>query len=476
MSRRVLAVAHLEGRLLLLKARRRADRLVVERVESLACPDGNSSLGAARDRLAGRGLLGLPTVLVLPARMAFVCLHRPGIAEGKALTETIRYDVEGELPAAVDEMSLDFDCMDGEEAGKARVLVGAALKGDLQGELDLLKGLGLTPQQVTPGAVSLGNAYRALGLANGDGRLLALHVTGDGIQVVRLNGRGTEDVRAIYTHWPEAGEGLGLPPLGRSSVMESVLAGDVEGVYLSGTDALRQRAAGWLRDEASLRVSEPSLQGLDAEGLSEDEMRLLREEGLPLIGAAGEALGFRAAAALNLLDARQQAAGWLSALRKPLSAGACLMVLLVFLWAAAGLGALAHTERLRHTAEADVSALWNGLHPGMALPVDPARTLRSEAAGLAGYGPYGRRAFGTLDALRKLTAPLSEAGSQAAYRQVRITRSGVSLQGAAASYAAVDILVQCLRQQGGFDVASPEMSRQPGAVTFRLTVRGGQDE
>lgn len=465
MTDRVVAVSLDRDELLAIRASRDAEGLRVESAARLNVPADPDGRMEVRSELGRLGLLDHPTVLVAPSGGAFVCFHRPRVQDGKALRETIRYGIEDTLPVPMDGMAVDFDYLADGGGGRPEVLAAAVPEDELKAELETLEGIGLIPTQVTIGGAALGNAYGMLGLAEGERRMLGIHFAASGIDLVRLKGRTVEEMRSIATAGDEEGPGEGLPVLLRSSVLEAALNGDLDAVYVSGRPEKARKATDRLRDELSVPVRGADLTQADVSGLPDGQADLLRGDGLPLLGAAGEALGLGAPLSLNLMGSRQQRAGWLDHLGTPLRTIAVLLAAVLLLWVASGLALLWRARGETETAASELASLWGGLHPGEALPLDPVRTLRGERAG-AGSGGVPAD-FAILGKLRRL----AQSRGNAAYRRLRIAGGEVSVEGDAADYAAVDALVARLSDTGGFEPGAPEMSGGSGGVRFRAELR-----
>ncbi len=477
MTDRAVALSLTEDGLLLLRACGRGRVLCVEAVEAMPLPADPDAVRTSRKGLAHRGFLGLPTILAYPSNKAFICFHSPSVRSERAARQTLRYEVEGEIPAPIEGMVLDFDSLVDAAGPVERVVVGAAFEGEVRAQLAVLAALGLVPTQVTLEAAALANAYGAVGLVNNHDRLLGVHFGPGSVDVVRLRAGVLEELRTVPTDGDVDVPGEGLPPLVRSSITEAAILGDVDRLCVSGRRASAGAALERLRRDLGVPGVDTGLGGLDVEGLSEEEVALLWEEGLPLIGAAGEALGLRPVTSLNLLDPAQQLHGWVGLLKRPLLAAATLLLLLAFLWVADGVAGTRRGKSKREAAMAELLTVWERLHPGTPLPQDPTRTLRSELSAQVGRrrarGPGGPA---VLDTLRRLTLPLPATGGAAPYRHIHIAAGKVAIEGVAPDYVAVDALIGGLRGIGGFDPGVPAMIGRPGGVTFRLELGERRDE
>lgn len=469
---RVVSARLTEGKLCLLRASRSGGPVRIEAVEALDLPADAESTATARKALGERGFLGLPTVLVLSSRRAFVCLHHPSVQERKALQQTIRYEVEKEMPMPVEGMALDFDYVGNGLNGSARVLIGAVSGEELRSQLEALRPLGLSPTQATLTGAAVGNAYNALGLTNGSGRTLGLHFGDGSVDVIRLKDGAIEEMRAVPAEEGSHGNGSGLPALVRSSVVEAGIWGDLDAACVSGPPEKAEAASVEVVRELGMPVLKPDWDGLDLSGLPEGDAALLKDKGLPLFGAAAEALGAGPATSLNLLDPARQASQWLSFLRRPLRAASLAFVILLALWSAVGVVRLYEAGHGQREAASELSALWTKLHPGARLPVDPGRSLKSE---LSAYVAYVTPAEGSrlpmLESLLSLTKPISSTAGGLPYQKIRTNREGVLVEGSLPDYVAVDALLKRLKEEGGFEPASPEMTSRSGAVSFVIQLR-----
>jgi len=404
----VVSVSLAGNEALLVRASARGQSLRVEAVESMALPGDLSSRREARRRLTERGFLGLPTTLVLSAGRAFLCFHRPGVRDEKAVRQTIRYEVEREIPVPVTGTVSDFDFLSGELGSGRRVVFAAVSEDDVNAQVAALEQIGLRPSQATLESAALCNAYANLGVRKGNGQLLAIHFSPESVSVIRVGRDGLEDMRGIALNGEEGAVAREVPQLLRSTLLAANLAGDVERLYVSGPPAERPSVVAQLQRYAGVRLLSPELEGLGLDGLSGEEVGVLHKKGLPLIGAACEALGLRCMVSMNLLDTRRQLPGLDTVLRRPLRVAAVLLIALLLAWSSEGLLGAARVRAARLEARAELAELWHEFHAGAPLPLDPARAIRSELAAHREGGretPQGR--LGVLRVLRRVAGPLT---------------------------------------------------------------------
>jgi len=462
----VVAVSLEHDELLAIRASREGEGLRVESVVRLAVAGAAEDRQEVRAELDTLGLVGHPTVLVVPSRGAFVCLHRPGVQDGKALRGTIRDEIEDRLPVPMDGMAVDFDLVsDGGEEG-LEVLAAAVAEEELNRQLKTLEAIGLTPTQATIGGAALLNAYSLLCPAEERRNTLGIHFSRDAVDVLRMRDGRPQEMRSILTAPGGEEPGEDLPVLLRSSTLKAELGADLDAIYVSGCPEKADAAIGRLGRELTAPVERVDLTRAGAADLPDDQIDLLCEGGLPLVGAAADALGLKALLSLNLLPSRQQRDGWLVYLGTPVRAVAVLLAAVLVVWVAGGFALLSRTRAETEGAESELAALWHELHPGEAIPLDPVRTLRGELASAGRHGSISG-APAVLDGLRRL----ARSKGSVTYHRIRIAGGGMTVEGRAADYAGVDALMGRLGDAGEFEVGTPEMSGTGGGVRFRVELR-----
>jgi hypothetical protein len=405
-------------------------------------------------------MLGHPTVLVVPSERAFLCFHRPQVRDEGALHETIRYEVEPELPLPADELLVDCESRFG-DAGHPKSLVAAVPARDVFGEAEQLRRLGISPTHVTVRAAALAGSYAAAGLTNGHGRAVGLHGAMGGLDVVRIAEGHLEGLRAIPL---PGGEPSRLPDLALSPLAEAAILGQLKAAYVSGRLSATNGVSGRLEGSLGLRSSGVSVDAV-GEGLSEGEVEILNGPGFPLIGALGQVLGLPSTPDIDLADTQERRRSWLEHCRMPLRIAAALLLLFAVLWTASGVAARSRLAARRQRAEESIRVLWQQVHPGQPLPVDPVRSLRA-ALSASGPGRTGGRHH-ALAVLSRLTSVLPEDGD-VPYRHIAISGNTVTVHGMASDYAAADSLLRRLEHDAGFAVGQPRMTREPGGVSFRV--------
>jgi hypothetical protein len=449
------------GRLLLARGVRVDGKLRIEAASRVLLPSDEGPDPDLRHELARSGMLGHPTVLVVPSERAFLCFHRPQVRDEGALHETIRYEVEPELPLPAEDLLVDCESRFG-DGGHRKSLVAAVPARDVFGEAEQLRRLGISPTHVTVRAAALAGSYAAAGLTNGHGRAIGLHGAVGGLDVVRLGEGRLEGLRAIPL--PEGEEHGHLPDLALSPLAEAAILGELSAAYVSGQVSATNGVSGQLRDSLGLSPSNVSVESV-ADGLSEEETQLLSGPAFPLIGALGQLLGYPSAPDIDLADTRERRRSWLAHCRLPLRIAAALLLLLAVLWTASGMAARSGLDTRRQRADESLAVLWQQVHPDKPLPVDPVRSLRAGlfASGRgSGGGPHH-----VLSTLARVTSVLGEEGD-VPYRHIAIAGHTVTVHGAAPDYAAVDALLRRLERDAGFAVGQPRMTREPGGVSFRV--------
>jgi hypothetical protein len=379
------------------------------------------------------------------------------------------------VPLPADELLYDRVFLTDGAPGRSRSVLCACARDALESHLDVLDALGLSPTEVTAAPVAMANACRWLSDADRADRFVGINFQNDAMQMACLRAGELTALRAA-----PAGDSApeeGLPLLARPLLLELTLSGGASTVCLAGRPRAVEAAGRELREVGGVESSQPRWDAVDTPALSDEESALLRERCLPLVGAAGAALGQGATASINLLPEGRQRRALGRLVRTPARIAAALLLALLLLWS--GTTALARRRISSELAatRGELAAVWHSAHPNEALPPEPARVLRGELMGApAGPGGLASVRLGALRALRDVTDALPPSADHTSYRSIGITPSRIEIEGSAPNYASADRLVRRLEGATGLVANSPELAGKGGRVTFRVELARDRGE